>query len=111
MLLNDLIKSLVDQYKAGAKTQAEFNVKADLVLTAIIEKEGIKVTEEELNEEVSKLAESYKVEEERLEAFKQSILESSKNYIEDSIQKRKVIDILVENAKFIDKVEEKAEDK
>lgn len=109
--MDDLIKSLVDQYKAGAKTQAEFNVKADLVLTAIIEKEEIKATEEELNEEVSKLAESYKVEEERLEAFKQSVLESSKDYIEDSIQKRKVIDMLVENAKFIDKVEEKAEDK
>lgn len=109
--MDDLIKSLVDQYKAGAKTQAEFNVKADLVLSAIIEKEGVKATEEELNEEVSKLAESYKVEEERLEAFKQSILESSKNYIEDSIQKKKIIDILVGNAKFIDKVEEKVEAK
>jgi len=103
--MDDLIKSLVDQYKAGAKSQAEFNVKADLVLTAIIEKEGIKATDEELAEEVSKLAESYKVEEERLEAFKQSILESSKGYIEETIQKRKVIDILVENAKLIDKVE------
>jgi trigger factor len=103
--MDDLIKSLVDQYKAGAKSQAEFNVKADLVLTAIIDKENIKATEEELDEEVSKLAESYKVEEERLEAFKQSILESSRGYIEESIQKRKVIDMLVENAKLIDKVE------
>jgi trigger factor len=103
--MDDLIKSLVDQYKAGAKSQAEFNVKADLVLTAIIDKENIKATEEELDEEVSKLAESYKVEEERLEAFKQSILESSRGYIEESIQKRKVIDMLVENAKLVDKVE------
>nr|WP_312576047.1 trigger factor [Sedimentibacter sp.] len=107
--MDDLIKSLVDQYKADAKTQAEFNVKADLVLTAIIEKEGIKATDAELDEELSKLAESYKVEEERLEAFKKSILESSRGYIEDSIQKRKVIDMLVENAKLIDKVEAKEE--
>lgn len=103
--MDDLIKSLVDQYKAGAKSQAEFNVKADLVLTAIISKENIKATEEELDEELNKLAESYKVEEERLEAFKQSILESSRGYIEESIQKRKVIDMLVENAKLVDKVE------
>ncbi len=103
--MDDLIKSLVDQYKAGAKSQAEFNVKADLVLTAIIDKENIKATEEELDEELNKLAESYKVEEERLEAFKQSILESSRGYIEESIQKRKVIDMLVENAKLVDKVE------
>jgi trigger factor len=103
--MDDLIKSLVDQYKAGAKSQAEFNVKADLVLTAIISKESIKATEEELDDELNKLAESYKVEEERLEAFKQSILESSRGYIEESIQKRKVIDMLVENAKLIEKVE------
>lgn len=103
--MDDLIKSLVDQYKAGAKSQAEFNVKADLVLTAIISKEDIKATEEELDDELNKLAESYKVEEERLEAFKQSILESSRGYIEESIQKRKVIDMLVENAKLVDKVE------
>jgi trigger factor len=103
--MDDLIKSLVDQYKAGAKSQAEFNVKADLVLTAIISKEDIKATEEELDDELNKLAESYKVEEERLEAFKQSILESSRGYIEESIQKRKVIDMLVENAKLIEKVE------
>lgn len=107
--MDDLIKSLVDQYKTGAKSQAQFNVKADLVLSAIIEKEGVKATEEELGEELSKLAISYKVEEERLESFKQSILESSKDYIEKSIQKRKVIDILVESAKFLDKVEENQE--
>ncbi len=103
--MDDLIKSLVDQYKSGAKSQAEFNVKADLVLTAIIDKENIKATEEELDEELNKLAESYKVEEERLEAFKQSILDSSRGYIEESIQKRKVIDMLVENAKLVDKVD------
>lgn len=103
--MDDLIKSLVDQYKASAKTQAEFNVKADLVLTSIIEKEEIKATDEELDEEVCKLAESYKVEDEKLEAFKKSILESSRGYIEESIQKKKVIDMLVKNAKFIDKVE------
>lgn len=103
--MDDLIKSFVEQYKNSARTQAEFNVKADLVLTAIIEKEGIKATEEELKEEVAKLTEAYKVEEDRKEAFIQSVLETSKSYIEESIRKRKVIEMLVGNAVLVDKKE------
>ena len=103
--MEDLIKSFVEQYKNSARTQAEFNVKADLVLTSIIEKEGIKATEEELKEEVAKLTEAYKVEEDRKEAFIQSVLETSKSYIEESIRKRKVIEMLVENAVLVDKKE------
>ncbi len=104
--MDDLIKSFVEQYKQGARSQAEFNVKADLVLTAIIEKEGITATEEEINEEISKLTEVYKVEEDRKEAFKQSILESSATYIEEPIRKRKVIEMLVDSAVLVDKKED-----
>lgn len=104
--MDDLIKSFVEQYKQGARSQAEFNVKADLVLTAIIEKEGISATEEEINEEINKLVEAYKVEEDRKEAFKQSILESSATYIEEPIRKRKVIEMLVDSAVLVDKKED-----
>lgn len=104
--MDDLIKSFVEQYKQGARSQAEFNVKADLVLTAIIEKEGISATEEEINEEINKLVEAYKVEEDRKEAFKQSILESSASYIEEPIRKRKVIEMLVDSAVLVDKKED-----
>ncbi|MEL7646941.1 MAG: trigger factor [Sedimentibacter sp.] len=106
---DDIIKNFVDQYKEGARSQAEFNVKAELVLEAIIKKEEIKVTEEETAEEVAKVAESYQVEADRLEAFKQSILESSRAYIEETLQKRKVIDMLVAGAVFVEpKVQEAA---
>lgn len=108
---DDIITNFVNQYKEGARNQAEFNVKAELVLEALIKKEDVKVTEEELAEEVNKVAESYQVEADRLEAFKTSILESSKGYIEETLQKRKVIDMLVENAVFVEpKVVEAAED-
>lgn len=109
--MDDLIKSFVEQYKQSAKGQAEFNVKADLVLTAIIEKEGIEATEEELKEEVSKLTTAYNVEEDRKEAFVQSVLETSKSYIEESIKKRKVIEMLVENAVLVEKTEKSEETK
>ncbi len=99
---DDLINNFVNQYKEGARNQAEFNVKAELVLEALIKKEGIQVTEEEFNEEVDKIVKSYQVEENRLDAFKDSLIQSSRNYIEETLQKRKVIDMLVENAVFVD---------
>lgn len=99
---DDIITNFVNQYKEGARNQAEFNVKAELVLEALIKKEDVKVSEEELAEEVNKVAESYQVEADRLEAFKKSILESSKGYIEETLQKRKVIDMLVGNAVFVE---------
>ena len=117
---DELINNFVNQYKEGARNQAEFNVKAELVLEALIKKEEISVTDEEFNEEVNKIAESYQVEEDRLEAFKNSLIQSSKSYIEETLQKRKVIDMLVANAVFVDgpapaenqeAVEDEAEDK
>ncbi len=110
---DEVINNFVNQYKEGARSQAEFNVKAELVLEAIIKKENIEVTEEELALEIEKIAESYKVEADRMEAFKKSMIESSGNYIEETLQKRKVIDMLVANAVFVEasQVEEAQEDK
>ena len=99
---DELINNFVNQYKEGAKEQAEFNVKAELVIEAIIKKEEITVSDEEFKEEVNKIAESYNVEEDRLEGFKDSLMQSSKSYIEETLQKRKVIDMLVESAVFVD---------
>jgi trigger factor len=109
---DDIINNFVNQYKESAKAQAEFNVKAELVLEAIIKKENIEVTEDELKKEVNEVAKQYNVEEERLEAFKESLLESSKSYIQETLQKRKVIDMLVENAVFVEpkEVKETAEE-
>lgn len=108
---DDIIKNFVNQYKEGARTQAEFNVKAELVLEAIIKKENIIISEEELAKEVEEVAKSYNVEEERLEAFKESLLQSSKSYIEETLRKRKVIEMLVENAVFVEPKEEVKEEK
>ncbi len=110
---DDLINNFVNQYKEGARSQAEFNVKAELVLEAVIKKENITVSEEELTKEVEEVAASYNVEEDRLEAFKESLLQSNKSYIEETLQKRKVINMLIENAVFVEpkeKAEEPAEE-
>lgn len=106
---DDLINNFVNQYKEGARNQAEFNVKAELVLEAIIKKENLEVTEEDLKKEVEEVAKQYQVEEDRLEGFKESLLQSSKSYIEETLKKRKVIDMLVENAVFVEPKEKSEE--
>jgi trigger factor len=55
---DELINNFVNQYKESAREQAEFNVKAELVLEEIIKKEEITVSDEELQEEINKIAES-----------------------------------------------------
>ncbi|MGD9567193.1 MAG: trigger factor [Sedimentibacter sp.] len=99
---DDIINNFVNQYKEGAKNQAEFNVKAELVLEALIKKENITVSEEDFNKEVEEVAKQYQVEEDRLEAFKENLIQSSKSYIEETLQKRKIIEMLVENAVFVE---------
>jgi len=106
---DEIINNFVNQYREGAKSQAEFNVKAELVLEAIIKKENIEVSEEDLAKEVEEFAKSYHVEEDRMEAFKESLMQSSRTYIEETLKKRKVIDMLVENAVFVEPKEEKEE--
>jgi trigger factor len=111
---DDIINNFVIQYKQSARPQAEFNVKAELVLEAIIKKENITVDEAEINNEAEEVAKQYDVEEDRLEAFKESLIQSSKSYIEDSLKKRKVIKMLVDNAVFVEpkeKTEEESEEK
>lgn len=108
---DDIINNFVNQYKESARKQAEFNVKAELVLEAIIKKENIEVSEEDIKKEVEEVAKQYNVEEERLEAFKESLLQSSRNYIEETLKKRKVLDLLVENAVFVEPKESKEETK
>ncbi len=106
---DDVIKNFVDQYKESSKSQAEFNVKAELVLEAIIKKENIEVTEDELKKEVDEVAKQYQVEEDRLEAFKENLLQTSGSYIKETLQKRKVFEMLSENAVFVEPKEKNEE--
>ncbi|MDE6590300.1 MAG: trigger factor, partial [Oscillospiraceae bacterium] len=52
----------VDDMRAQSKTAAARNVRSDLALEAVVVAEGIAVTDAEVDEELSKLAEQYKME-------------------------------------------------
>lgn len=87
--------------------EAVKRVKANLVMDAIIKKEGIEVEDNEIDEKVSEYAKTYNDDPERIkEVFtKQGRLKM----MEEEIRFRKAVDLLVEKADVTRKLKEKAE--
>ena len=52
----------LDELRAQSKTAAERNVRSDLALEAVSAAEGIEATDADVDEEIAKLAEQYKLE-------------------------------------------------
>ena len=95
-----MIGSDIEKMKEGIRPQAEVSAKTELVLNALIEKENFEVSQDELNQELEKMAESYKIEDEsRIEDFKKLLLERSGEYIHNMIKRRKAIDFITEKVK------------
>jgi trigger factor len=93
--LNHMGNSAEDLRNNLAK-DAEERVKTQLTLEKVAKTEGITETEEELDQEIEKLAKQYKQED--IGKFKKSLGEDELNYIKDSIIIRKTIDLLVERS-------------
>lgn len=74
------------------KPQAERRIRTRLALEAVIKAEGIAPTPEEIEEEYNKIAESYKMETEKV---KSAIKESD---ISEDINLRKAVELIKENA-------------
>ncbi|HEU4965060.1 MAG TPA: trigger factor [Bacilli bacterium] len=84
--------------KEEFRAQAETRVRTGLVLEAITNAEGMEATEEEINTELAKIAESAKLDVERVK----SILESRDpglTNLHNDIKTRKTVAMLVESAK------------
>lgn len=77
------------QFLEGAKTQ----VKNKLALEAIVKAEGIEATEDEIAEEIKKLAEQYNMEEDQIKAAVPT------EQLAEDITLRKAVDFVVDNAK------------
>lgn len=84
--------------KDTMKTDAEKRIKSRLVLEAVAKAEDIQVTEEELDEELNKMAEAYKME---IEKIKETVGEEEKESIKDDIKNRKALDFITEQAKEV----------
>lgn len=83
-----------EEMKERFRPQAAENVKTELVLEAIGKAEGIQVTEEEVNEELAKLAERYQTE---VENLKQALIARGElNLYAQSLISEKTVKFLVE---------------
>ena len=85
----------VQTLMAQTKPQAEKNIKSRLVLEAVVKAEGIEASEEDLNEEITRMAEVYKIEEEKVVEI---LGEAGKKQVAEDLAVSKAAQFLVENA-------------
>lgn len=90
-MMNKTRKEIEDSYKE----QAEKNVKARLIIEAIIKEEKIEAEDKEVKEKLEEMATAYGRKVEELEKN-----ENLKQYIEESIKSQKAVEFVVKNAKI-----------
>jgi len=91
----------LEDIREKMRDEAEFIIKKGLVLDAIAESENLKASDEEVDKEISEIAERLKQD---LEKFKQTIAkEGDLDIIKLDISRRKVIDFLLDNAVIVKK--------
>ena len=84
----------MDDFKKSLEPMARVRVKSSLVIEKITEKLNPEVTDEDYNEELSQIANTYKID---VEEVKKSIGEDSA-FIKDSIKARKTVEYLASKA-------------
>lgn len=90
--------SKIEDLKEQMKEDATSRVKTSLVLDTIGDVEKIDVTDEDVDAELEKLAESNKTDVAKL---KETFTETNYGYIKNTIKVRKTIDLLVDNVKLV----------
>lgn len=85
----------VEQYKEQMKPRALQNIQSRLVLEAIAKAENIEVSEEDLDAELTKMADAYKME---LEKVKELLGDEQKEEIKKDIAIQKAADLVCEAA-------------
>lgn len=94
-----ITNSSEEQVREELRINAENQVKADLALDALIEKENPEVSEEEVDAELEKLAEQYSPDDK--EKFVENMKSSGNlDFIKDSVVKQKVVEKLIESVNF-----------
>ena len=94
----DVIEENKDDIYSNAKSNAEVRVKANYILAQIAEKEGIKVTEQELSRQISAMAMQQKIKHQKMA---DQLKENGGIYeVQEEILNSKVIDLLEEKAKI-----------
>jgi trigger factor len=93
-----LTQQSVEGLRVDKRAEAEKRVKSDLLLEGIVKKEGITATDEEVEERISKMAESYGQPVEVIEEY--FAAQGQVEILLQEIKVRKAIDFLVAEAKI-----------
>ncbi len=86
------MESFLEQMKPGAKKRIE----SRLVLEAVAKEEGFEVTDEDIDNEINRMAEQYGMD---AEEFKPLVGEYEKEQIAEDLKIKKAVDYVVDNAK------------
>jgi trigger factor len=93
-----LTKSSIDDLKEQLRPDAIARIKSSLVLETVAAKENITVSDEEADEELQKMAESYQM---KVEELKDMMGDREKESLKKDLASRKALDFLTENAKEV----------
>jgi trigger factor len=93
-----LTKSSIDDLKEQLRPDAVARIKSSLVLETVAAKENITVSDEEVDEELQKMAESYQM---KVEELKDMMGDREKESLKKDLASRKALDFLTENAKEV----------
>lgn len=101
-----------EQFRNDFREQAYHNSKVQLIMEAIIEKEGIDATDEEVSEEIKRLSQEYFPEDEtQRDKFAELYSGENSKFIKDDFIFNKAIDKLMENVVFVEpEIETEPED-
>ena len=88
----------VDQMKDQLRPDAVKRIQTRLVLEAVAKAENIEVSEEKIDEEIAKMAESYKMEADKLKSYK---TDSDKDQMKQDLAVQAAVDLLVSEAKLV----------
>lgn len=101
----EAMNQTMDDIRGQARTQAYNTVKLQLTLEEIIKQEAIEVSEEDLEDEYSKIAEQYKIDVDKVKSSYANQEEGLRN----SLAMQKCIDFLMEHAIIVEAQEESKE--
>jgi trigger factor len=99
-----------EDMKEQMKPDAITRIKSSLVVEAVAEAEAIQVSDEEVEEELKKMAEAYQME---VDKMKEMVGDRELESIKRDVRNKKAVKLLVENSVEVEpaKAEDKAEDK
>ena len=96
--LLDMSGKTIDDLKDERREDAKKGIKMTLVLEKIAEVENVQISDEEFDAEIYKMASMYNIESDKL---KNTLREEEIEGIKEELKIRKVVDLLVKNAKLV----------